>query len=159
MVFLGFYVFHWIFYCCCIHSPSYTCVVFQVSSALCFGKGARGGGEEKEEPGTVPKRDDGRGLLMGRDLFLEEEPIILEVNGQEVKGWKHVLSNFVGVKKLEFPIAVDTSVATAQTSLSTFLREHLNLRGTKVLLNISTELSFHESKLKHCATCLGLSHR
>ncbi len=73
-------------------------LIFQVSSALCWGKGARDGGEEKEEP-AVPKSDDGgRGLLMGRDLFLEEEPIILEVNGQEVKGWKHVLSNFVGRK-------------------------------------------------------------
>ena len=64
-------------------------LIFQVSSALCWGKGARDGGEEKEEP-AVPKSDDGRGLL-GRDLFLEEEPIVLEVNGQEVKGWKHVL--------------------------------------------------------------------
>ena len=79
-----------------------------MKSVLCFRR--RRNDADDEAKTVVPTQGDGDGDR--RDVFLEEEPIVLTVNGTQV--------------------TVDTSLATPLTSLATFLREHLNLRGTKV---------------------------
>ena len=51
----------------------------------------------------------------GRDIFLVEAPVTLEVNGQAT--------------------TVDTAALSASTSLLSFLRETLRLTGTKAMCN------------------------
>ncbi len=68
-----------------------------------------------------------------RDVFLAEEPIVMDVNGQTVTGELTYLFWVGLILQINSFNSVDTRWATAQTSLARYLRTYLGLTGTKIM--------------------------
>ncbi len=95
------------------------------------------GGEDSDysdDPVQVQPSSSSSTPKKGRDVFLEEEPIVFEVNGVTVTGKTSIVLLLNIFKIDDFKnTSVDTTWATAQTSLARYLRTYLGLTGTKIM--------------------------